>query len=467
MARKRQAASSAEDIAGSPVSSPVTGVTIDEFDRLMFACTPPCIGAEASLAVGVSGGADSMALCLLAANWAQRFGWHFVALTVDHGLRPRAANEAIQVATWLKERGIVHQTLKTTRAKPKANIQAWARSARYDLMDEWCAEKGVAMLLLAHHLEDQAETFLLRLARGSGVDGLAAMAPAGSPRFDGAPWRVRPVLDIAKARLVATLETTQQAWIDDPTNQDQKYARNRLRANAPNLAAMGLTPARLATTAKAMRRAKKALDADVMQTLEQAVTAHSLGYGEIDIAAFSQATEEVQLRTLARLLSAFSGQAYGPPLSKLEPLLSALLAGDLAGGRTLSGCRIVPVESQVGVVLICRESRSVAGAHALGPGQPVMWDGRFRLKTRGIAGDDPVTVGRLGADGWSAIRKTSDKSLLERVPRIVGLNLPAVWREGVLLSVPLLGYPSEATELVVDIEFFASRQLFPEPVEGF
>jgi len=174
------------------------------------------IGADEQVAVAVSGGADSLCLALMVAEARPT-----VCLTVDHGLRPEAANEAAMVHDFLARRGIEHETLEWEGEKPAANIQAVAREARYQLMTAWCRDKGIKWLLTAHHLDDQAETLLLRLARGSGVYGLAAMAPVSNPPVGGgAPPRLaRPFLDFPKARLVATLNAMAVDWVEDPSNQ--------------------------------------------------------------------------------------------------------------------------------------------------------------------------------------------------------------------------------------------------------
>jgi len=156
------------------------------FARLMASLGP--FESAPRIAVAVSGGADSLALALLAADWAAAQGGKAVALTVDHGLRPEAAAEARQVRRWLADCGISHFILAWRGPRSGADVQAAARAARYRLMGEWCARRGILHLLLAHHRDDQAETVLLRLARGSGLEGLAAMAPVSElPAADGVP----------------------------------------------------------------------------------------------------------------------------------------------------------------------------------------------------------------------------------------------------------------------------------------
>ena len=171
-----------------------------EFADLMARFAP--FESKPVLAAAVSGGPDSMALALLADRWARKRGGSVVALTVDHRLRHGSGAEAHRVASWMKHRGIRHHVLRRRGDAPVGNVQAKARQARYELLSQWCRRHGVLHLLLAHHRDDQAETVLLRLARGSGVDGLAAMSPvAETPDLR----HLRPLLALPRDRLLATL----------------------------------------------------------------------------------------------------------------------------------------------------------------------------------------------------------------------------------------------------------------------
>ena len=182
--------------------------------------------ARPHLAVAVSGGADSLALALLADGWARAESGRITALTVDHRLRPGSAEEAARVAHWLRHRAIAHVVLVRDGPGFAGDVQAEARAARYRLLEGWCECQGVLHLLTAHHREDQAETVLLRLARGSGLDGLAGIAAVVERR----DCRIlRPLLTVPRASLAATLEARGQAWIEDPSNRDPAYARVRLR----------------------------------------------------------------------------------------------------------------------------------------------------------------------------------------------------------------------------------------------
>lgn len=395
-------------------------LTPADFDALMAPLGP--FEARPCVAVAVSGGADSLCLALLAHDWAQARGGRAVALTVDHGLRAEAAIEARQVGEWLAGRGIAHHILRWDGAKPSADIQAEARAARYGLLESWCAAHGVLHLLLAHHRDDQAETLLLRLARGSGVDGLSAMAPV-SESFG--LRLLRPLLGTARARLAATLRARGQDWIEDPSNRNAAFARVRLRNLQPVLAAEGMTADRLAATARRLGRARAALEQAVAEAAARWVEVSSAGYALVDPAAFAALPEEIGLRLLVRLVQAVGGSGH-PPREERAEALHARLRRDGAVATTLGGCRFTPWR---GRLLVCREAARMAPPVLLTPGEEGGWDGRFRFR---VAEDAPhgLTLGAAGRAGRD----------LTCLPALVRATLPAVYdREG-LCAVADLGY---------------------------
>ncbi|MCE9651242.1 MAG: tRNA lysidine(34) synthetase TilS, partial [Parvibaculum sp.] len=233
-----------------------TPLSATEFARALARLKP-----SASLAVAFSGGPDSLALLVLAAQWAGRSrARKLVALTVDHGLRAGSAAEARACARMAKALGVSHRILVWRGAKPKADIQAAARAARYRLLAQACIAEGAGDLLVAHHLEDQAETFLLRLARGSGVDGLAGMA--ASRRLDRDLRLLRPLLDVPRARLMAVVKRAGIEAIQDPSNDNPRFDRVRARRLMAELSTLGLDASRLASTAAHMARVRAALEAE-------------------------------------------------------------------------------------------------------------------------------------------------------------------------------------------------------------
>lgn len=417
---------------GAPASGAVTAA---EFARAVAALGP--FEAAPRLAVAVSGGADSLCLALLARDWVRGRGGSLLALTVDHGLRPEAAAEARRVGGILAPLDIPHRILRWPGPKPAANIQAVARAARYDLLRAACARAGVLHLLLAHHLDDQAETLLLRLGHGSGLDGLAAMAPVSEL----SELRLlRPLLGVPKARLVATLRRRKLSWIEDPSNADPMHTRVRLRRLMPALAAEGLTAARLATTAAALGRARGALDLEVARALLRAVRIHPSGHAELDAAPLLQASPEVGRRALARLLMAVGGLSYPPRLARLARLHQRLLADRLGRGATLGGCRLIARRTAGrDSILVVREAGRVATC-AVTPGQRLHWDGRFAVSVSRRAGTSGLWLGPLGTAGWRAVKAAVDPTAAGRWPSPARAALPALGDERGILAVPHLGY---------------------------
>ena len=295
-------------------------------------------------AVAVSGGGDSLALMHLLADWARAQGAAPpLVLSVDHGLRPDSAKDAKRVARWAKAVGLTCEILTVRGKKPKADIEAWARDARYTLMAQRLQRRKIATLYLAHHQDDQAETFLLRLARGSGLDGLCAMralSPFPLSGFDGLTL-ARPLLNIPRTALQEYLKAKKQDWLEDPMNAQARFARSRMRVLLPALEEAGLAPARIADAAAHLGRAREALELATAALLSRACRQKD-GLLLLDAAVLTAAPREIGLRALAATLKTVSGAAYRPRFESLERLYGALGSAGLGGGVTLHGCRVGP-----------------------------------------------------------------------------------------------------------------------------
>ncbi len=420
------------------------------------------------VAVAVSGGADSMALLLLTQKWARQSGAQLLALTVDHALRPDSASEAQQVAEWCGALGITHRILQWSGVKPKGDIQAAARRARYALMSAECVRSGVPVLLLAHHLQDQAETFLLRLGRGSGVDGLAAMA-AESAR--NGMRLLRPLLAFPKARLLSTLLAEGQIWINDPSNSDVRFARPCVRALLAPLDSVGLTAQRLAATAQRMARARAALDQATDALLRSAIRLEPSGFCVLSREKIIAAPAEIGLRALSRVLMTVGAQEYPPRLARLERLYDWLVRGAAGGGRTLSGCCIVPGKVGVSGIIVVREPAAMGPELLLKPGEERLWDGRFRVILAAQSNADNADMDRyfvraVGDAGLRQVRQERLSGLQPRLifpPRMACLTTPGLWLGESLIAAPLLGFPLDARPLACGFTatFSPIRQLLP------
>src|SRR5262249_44298101 len=215
---------------GDNLNSPIS---LQEAKRLFAA-----LRALPAIVLAVSGGPDSLALMLLIARWRRTLvrGPRLLAVTVDHGLRSEAAREARKVKRLARALEVEHRTLRWVGTKPKTGVPAAARAARYHLLVQAARAAGASHILTAHTRDDQAETLLMRLVRGSGIAGLSAMAH--ETERDGI-MLARPFLDVPKSRLVATLNRAGIAFADDPTNRDVAFTRPRLRALLSALAGEG------------------------------------------------------------------------------------------------------------------------------------------------------------------------------------------------------------------------------------
>ncbi len=327
-----------------------------------------------ALVLAISGGPDSTALLLLAARWraGRKRGPKLLAVTVDHQLRAESAREAKQVARLARRLGVAHRILRWSGKKPKAGLQEKAREMRYRLLAEAAAKAGASHILSAHTLDDQAETVLMRLLRGSGVAGLAAMQRisvipgrersertrnpetsteqasgfrvrglSASPRNDQL-FLLRPFLDIPKARLIATLRAAGIPFADDPSNADPRFTRVRLRALMPALAKEGLDSRRLALLARRLRRTEAALAAATDEAAFSWQTSRDTAVVEVDADAFAALPAEIGLRLLGRAVARVGNE--GPvELAKLEALYAALTAENpdrVRFRRTLAGAMV-------------------------------------------------------------------------------------------------------------------------------
>lgn len=287
--------------------------------RAIFA---PWKGVPA-VVLAVSGGPDSVALMWLAARWrrALKRGPRLIAVTVDHGLRKEAAGEARDVKRLAHMLGIEHRTLRWQETKPKTGVQAAAREARYRLLAKAARTSGAMHVATAHTQDDQAETLLMRLLRGSGITGLAAMA--AETERDGVRL-LRPLLEISKAELVATLEAAGIAFADDPSNRNPAFTRPRLRALMPALEEEGADARTLARLAARLARANAAVEvlADGAERY-LTLTDRDAALGGHDARAFAVLPEEIRLRLLKRWIDRYGHE--GPAeLGKIEALLAAL-----------------------------------------------------------------------------------------------------------------------------------------------
>jgi len=439
------------------------------------------------LAVGVSGGPDSMALTLLAHAWATERGGSVIGLTVDHGMRPESAAEAKQVGEWLSNHGVAHQILTNRQPVPASGIHANLREVRLRLLTETCEEHGVLHLLLAHHCDDQAETVAMRRQNASGPDGLAGMSAVRCLRT---VRLLRPLLGYAKSELVAFLDECSQLYFTDPSNTDPRFARGRLRELAPDSRA----PFDPSDTLQ-NGRARKERDSKVAAWLAENALISPLGYIIISTAGWKCALDQglehfAAKRTPVRLnkmlqnnkmerrsesirsknaletdgnpsgkRTALSGFAHclwslgGTPYPpSLEQVTQALNNGRLDAGRAtnLAGCLISPYRH---ALVISREPHSftaaaytadnwaeLLGQSALAKPGSARWGGLYTVESP-APWPESVTIAPLSESRPTLQRfSTSDTAPIpyDAIPGSARSAIPALWANGRIIAVPLL-----------------------------
>lgn len=425
-------------------SEPADPLDGDAFAALMAPLGPFERGGTESgpvIAVGVSGGADSLALCLLAAAWVRARGGRLTALIVDHGLRPASADEAAATAHRLAGLGVPAAILPWQGAKPAAGVQARARRARLRLMLAWCRERGVLHLLLAHHARDQRETVLMRLLRGSGIEGLAGMravVETGHLRL------LRPLLTVEPERLRAWLRARDLTWIEDPSNADPAFARARLRQAWTRLAASGITDADLDRLQVRARAAADGLDDAVTALLVRACRLDPAGWASLDRSVLAAAPGEIAWRALARVLALVGGRAWLPGWTEAARLLARIGSTTAAGALgCLSGARVIAAG---GRILVVRECRGLPAPMPIAPREAFGWDNRFVVSLRAWPDPPPASLSiqpvSAAASRQIAALNRAQAAAVGRCP-IPGPHLPALpalFQGGEVVAVPHLGF---------------------------
>ena len=395
-------------------------LTTDIAERLAV-CLDSVRGLEEAERIGaaVSGGGDSMALLSLMQPWCARRSVELRVVSVDHGIRAESRSECRLAGEFAAGLGVEHETV-VCRQLPAGNIQDAARRVRHSLIADWAKRNRIGFVALAHTLDDQAETFLLNLARGSGVDGLAAM-PVDVRKL-GIRW-LRPLLKVGRAELREYLQGEGIRWAEDPTNSDERFGRTRARRLFDSIGPLGATRERLAAAADRMQEAREVLEDAAAAAEEGIMTIGELGEVRIG-AGFWRLKRETRLRIGARAVVAVSGSEYRP---RLAALISGLEAVRSNRCFSLSGCLLLPGPESGFTV-----ARELAACGPQVAGNSV-WDRRWRL------GERPAPPGSvIGPLGEAGLRTCSDWRLSGH-PREVLVASPALWSGGKLLSAPFAG----------------------------
>jgi tRNA(Ile)-lysidine synthase len=417
------------------------------------------------LGLAISGGGDSMAMLYLTHNWTREYGVRLWGVTVDHGLRAESAAEAAMVAEECATLGWPHATLRW-HWDGSGNVQDAARRARLALIDRW--RGNVRHVLFAHTRDDQAETVLMRLARGSGVDGLAGMRAAreiapharnvleltsqdmsgdAPPRNEVQPGYqvLRPCLDLGRAELRHYLTVLKGRWVDDPSNENTDFERVRIRKFLALLQQEGFATGVLSDTARRMARARDGLTARLVEAVRLLCLDAPLGQVIVDRDGFAALDDETRLRLLTAALRYVSGSEYRPRAASSEALLQQILSG---GGGTLHGAEVLVEKTNLRIL---REVAAVSGDVAPLEG---LWDNQWHLEGSVEPLPETAVVRALGEDGWCQIE---DRAGLT-VPFRGALSAPSVWLGSTLLACPVLG---------IGPEMCVSRHVLGRPDTGF
>ncbi len=367
------------------------------------------------LGVAVSGGGDSMALLDLLRQWGKA---ELHVVSVNHGLRAEAAEELALVAEYVAQHGLSHDILHW-HWDGNGNLQGAAREGRRTAIADWAKANQLQHVALGHTKDDQAETLLMRLSRGSGVDGLACMSEVRGR--DGLTW-LRPMLETSREDLRQHLRDNAIPWADDPSNEDPRFDRVKARQMMETLAPLGLTTDRLAQTAAHLRR-ERDVACWALNTAAEKYATLDAGDVVLDAEAQKALPEALFSRLMAEALSFVSGAQYKP---RFRALRAAINAGQ---PTSLHGCLVLPLKQSV---RITRELAAIqeARCHVSEP-----WDGRWCFIPP--EGRD-VTDMEIAALGEQGFREIDDWRSLGR-PRPSVLASPAVWHGEKLVAAPLAG----------------------------
>ncbi len=372
--------------------------------------------------IAVSGGSDSLALLHLFATDAARMGGRLQAVTVDHALRPESGSEAARVGEICAGLGVPHQVLRWEHGAIAGNLQDQARRARYGLMADWARAQGISQVMIGHTADDQAETFLMGLSRAAGLDGLTGMRRAWDE--GGVTFR-RPLLGVTRAALRAYLTRQGIAWIDDPSNDNDRFARVKARRALKALKPLGISVDRLVETIDHLAAAQHGLQTAAADAWRRFGREEA---GALLIARrdWSGLESEVQRRLLIAAIAWLANDDHAPRGTKLVNLGLAL---DRQQDATLNGCRF---RFQEQTLSICREARAVK---ALECATTELWDKRWQMDGPHAEG---LTIRALGTEGLAACTGWRDL----KIRRDALLVSPAIWQRQTLIAAPIAGKPN-------------------------
>ncbi|WP_417482866.1 tRNA lysidine(34) synthetase TilS [Maricaulis sp.] len=412
------------------------------------------------IGLAYSGGGDSHALLCLAAQWASARGIVLHALTVDHQLRPESGDEAERALEAARRLGAERVLLRWTGDKPSTGIQAAARQARHVLLAEACRVRKIDQLLLAHTLDDQAETVWMRLQAGGGWRGCAAMAPrAASPVWPQGRGieLLRPLLDVRRAELRDYLTGAGEGWIEDSSNTDPRYTRIAVRRRLARLEPAGLQIDRFTGWSRDIAGIERSERSAAAALGETAVRFHPWGGAELDVECLARAAPVIRSRLVEAVTLALSGRADTPRRAALDGLVDALLrrrAGSAAGVQTLQWRGASWIIRDPGAVL-GRVDRPGRKSFPVLQNSVLVWDGRYEIETSGVN----IIAEPLGK-GYKGV---GDRADLEAIPGLARSGLLTLRSRGEVLAIAGVRHHPQLRIVPLMAQRFQSRLLYDAP----
>ena len=308
--------------------------------------------SKKSFSIGVSGGPDSLCLAYMSKLYQKEFGNAVSFLIVDHKIRKESAYEALQVKKMLQKKNIKSKILKWKGATPKSNIQQKARKIRYSLISDYCQKKNIEYLVTAHHQDDQIENFFIRLLRGSGLTGLSSMSDTYN--FSNNLQIIRPFLNFSKDELIYITKKFFKKYINDPSNEDEKFLRVRVRKYRRELDPEGLDAKKIIKTINNLSVAKNALEFYKNKALRKHFNFISKNKCIINFSLFQEEANEVIFKSISDIISLIAVKYYPPRSFKIINLINRAKGGKFKK-CTLGGCVF---EKRDGYFLISKEIKS-------------------------------------------------------------------------------------------------------------
>ncbi len=398
------------------------------------------IKAGERIALAVSGGADSMYLTLQCIKNGIDLS-NITVLTVDHGLRTESAAEAQWVKEQLQKYGLKVHILEWHGQKPSANVQAAAREARYKLLCNYCIEHSIKYLLVGHHMDDQAETMVLRMLRGSGLDGMCGIYAETELYYRQADITdcvkvIRPLLHVKKSEIIVALQQEGWQWIEDPSNNSEKYERNKVRKLLQGIDKYSQAIERMTLLAENLQRSTSFIDAELKRYCQESCVVHPLGFISLDKSKYVKMHIEIKLRLVRLLLQKVSGNRIAPRLERLEKLALALQQENNTH-KTLHGCEII---TQNNVIYFMRELAAIPLYTHIAANATIVWDGRFVITTK-----QPLVITPLGFKSFVQLHKK--------------LQLPKLVSNKIYQGLPSYEYQGQKHALLLNGESYNEQVL--------